>query len=179
MGNRRAQMTRKMITDALIELLQTKSLDKISVREICTRADVNRSTFYDHYEDIYALMRDIERDFIAQIPTENSSEGIEAQLLAFVRYVQRNAPCYAAIRRYNGLLEEEVARSLLESYRSRMSATPARGDEALFKLYVMYVVTGSCRTLDDWVRGRCAFEPEQMAKILLQLAYSVFRAPGA
>ncbi len=179
MSNRRAQLTRKMITGALIELLQTKDLDKISVREICERADVNRSTFYDHYEDIYALMNDIERDFIAQIPTDNSSKGIEEQLLTFVRYVQQNAPHYAAIRKYNGLLEEEVARSLLESYRSRMAATPAQGDETLFKIYVMYVVTGSCRTLDDWVRGKTSLEPERMAQILLNLAYSIFLSSPA
>lgn len=180
MSNRRTQMTRRLLKDALIELLQFKRLEKISVREVCTRADVNRSTFYDHYEDIYDLMRDMERDFIAQIPTQRSSEGIEAQLLSFVRYVQQNAQCYAAIRRLNGLLEEEVARILLENYRDRMAATPARGDEALFKIYVRYVVTGSCRTLDDWISGNgSGTDPEHMAEILLNLAYRVFQSPAA
>lgn len=180
MPNRRVQMTRRLLKDALIELLQIKRLEKISVREICTRADVNRSTFYDHYQDIYALMRDVARDFIAQIPTQRSSEGIEAQLLSFVRYVQLNAQCYAAIRRLNGLLEEEVARILLENYRDRMAATPARGDAELFKIYVMYVVTGSCRTLDDWINGDSGeIDSQRMAEILLNMAYRMFQPPTA
>ena len=46
--SRRTQYTRRALRDALIELLADKPLARITVRELCERADVNRSTFYAH-----------------------------------------------------------------------------------------------------------------------------------
>ena len=43
--NRRVRMTKKIIKDALLELLDKKPLDKITVTDICNTADLNRSTF--------------------------------------------------------------------------------------------------------------------------------------
>ena len=47
-----AVRSRKMIQRALVALLQEKELDKITVTDIVTRADINRGTFYAHYTDI-------------------------------------------------------------------------------------------------------------------------------
>lgn len=44
--------SRRMIQRALVELLQEKELDKITVTDIVTRADINRGTFYAHYADL-------------------------------------------------------------------------------------------------------------------------------
>ena len=62
--SRRTQYTRRALRDALIELLADKPLARITVRELCERADVNRSTFYAHYPDLDSLLRDIEEDTI-------------------------------------------------------------------------------------------------------------------
>ena len=48
--------TARKMDDALVELLQEKSLEFITVKEICQRAGVNRSTFYLHYETIGDLL---------------------------------------------------------------------------------------------------------------------------
>ena len=52
MENRRSKMTKKLIKEALIELLSKEDLQHISVKRICENADLNRSTFYLHYETI-------------------------------------------------------------------------------------------------------------------------------
>ena len=51
----RIRRTRQMLQEALSELLQTQSIDKISVSDITERASLNRATFYDHYQDKFAL----------------------------------------------------------------------------------------------------------------------------
>ena len=49
--NRRAAYSKRVIKESFIELLDQKPLSKISVKEICEMADVNRCTFYSYFED--------------------------------------------------------------------------------------------------------------------------------
>ena len=66
--NRRVRMTKKLMKDAYLELLERSPSEKISVTDICKVADVNRSTFYLYYEDPAALRKDIENDVLEQVP---------------------------------------------------------------------------------------------------------------
>ena len=71
--NRRVRMTKKLIKDAYLELLEKRPSERISVTDICKTADVNRSTFYMYYEDTIRLRQDIENDVLAQIPVLTGS----------------------------------------------------------------------------------------------------------
>jgi AcrR family transcriptional regulator len=52
----RTRRTRQLLQNALRSLMQSKSFDEITVRDITEAATVNRATFYDHYSDKYALL---------------------------------------------------------------------------------------------------------------------------
>ena len=64
--NRRSKITRRVFRESLTELMLEKGMQKISVNEICKRADMNRSTFYAHYEDQFDLLREIEDEFLGK-----------------------------------------------------------------------------------------------------------------
>src|ERR1700694_5494917 len=51
----RVKRTRKLLQDALLELLAEKSFDAITVQDIAERSTINRATFYAHFVDTYAL----------------------------------------------------------------------------------------------------------------------------
>jgi len=87
--NRRVRMTKKMLKDSLLELLEHKELSRITVTEICENADVHRSTFYKHYEDPPALLREIEQDYLDIIPHSDvmPDEKGKADLLC-TRYIK-------------------------------------------------------------------------------------------
>lgn len=174
MENRRIRMTRKLIRGALIELLQEKTIDKISVKEICARADVNRSTFYDHYEDIYALLGDMEAEFISQIPQEYASASIRAQLLGFVRYVRDHQQLYAAIRKYSDMVRKRLIPLILQNYISEMQ--PEGAKPRATELCVVYVVNGSACLLDDWIRRGCDLSLDDMTDLLMRFAYGAFNS---
>src|SRR6266545_1260869 len=57
--DRRVQKTRKLLQDALIELVVEKSYESVSIREILDRANVGRSTFYAHFQDKDQLLHSI------------------------------------------------------------------------------------------------------------------------
>ena len=59
--------TRKLIRKTFAEMLsEKKEMSKISVSELAKRADINRGTFYSHYDDIYAVAEDYENELLAK-----------------------------------------------------------------------------------------------------------------
>lgn len=58
--------TKKVIREALLKLRKTTPLEKIKVREVCREALINKSTFYNHYEDVFALSAEIEDEVLTQ-----------------------------------------------------------------------------------------------------------------
>lgn len=62
-GNRRILYTQKVIKESLLELLKEKDIHKVTVTDICKRADINRGTFYAHYKDAYDLLETMENEF--------------------------------------------------------------------------------------------------------------------
>lgn len=65
--DRRVKYTKKIIKDTFLNLLSEKDIKKISVSEICTKADINRATFYRYYLDVYDLLDSIEKEFVTEL----------------------------------------------------------------------------------------------------------------
>ena len=53
------KLTKKAIKSSFLELLKTKSLDKVTVKDIVESCEINRNTFYYYYRDIYDLLEDV------------------------------------------------------------------------------------------------------------------------
>ena len=56
-NNRRVRFTRSALREALIDLILEKPLVSITGKDICARADINRSTFYLHFKDVTDILR--------------------------------------------------------------------------------------------------------------------------
>ena len=60
----RIRYTQGVLKQALLSFLQEKPINKITVKEVCERAELNRATFYAHYSDCFALLESIEEDLL-------------------------------------------------------------------------------------------------------------------
>ena len=94
--NRRVKITKTMIKDAFLELLEKHPIEKISVTDICKGADVNRSTFYAHYSEPQDLLFELEEEILAstdehlkKIGAENDT-GAHKFILSFLKYMREN-----------------------------------------------------------------------------------------
>lgn len=93
----RIEKTEKAIKNAFIELRAKKALEKISVKELCELACINKSTFYSHYCDIYALSDTMEQETVSSIISsishiedysfQNSDAFTRAACLAFLSQI--------------------------------------------------------------------------------------------
>ena len=63
----RIEKTERAIKEAFMELRREKPVEKIRVKELCDRACINKSTFYAHYQDIYALANAKEDEMVQAV----------------------------------------------------------------------------------------------------------------
>lgn len=64
---RNSLRSKRMLRQAFIELMREKPIDKITVAELTERADLSRKTFYAHYQDIYAMLEEYERETMNEL----------------------------------------------------------------------------------------------------------------
>ena len=90
--NRRVQFTKTALRDAMIELICEKPLTSITVKDVCARADINRSTFYLHYKDVDSLLVAVEDYAIEYIQSHFKGLGNAFdELVGFLTYM-KNTP---------------------------------------------------------------------------------------
>ncbi|MBP3209850.1 MAG: TetR/AcrR family transcriptional regulator, partial [Oscillospiraceae bacterium] len=65
--DRRVRRTKKLLTQALTELMQQKQIKDITVTELTEKADMNRGTFYLYYRDVFDMVEKIEDDMFSAL----------------------------------------------------------------------------------------------------------------
>lgn len=97
--NQRVMLTKRLLKDALIRLLNGKSIDEISVTELCRESGINRSTFYHHYGSPYDVLAEMEQtmlediqDSILQINSNDLTDfaSIWRQLESICKYLKED-----------------------------------------------------------------------------------------
>jgi AcrR family transcriptional regulator len=100
---RRVKMTKLLLKNALIDIMKTKSIHLISIKEICEEADVNRSTFYRHYNTQYDLYDEIIEDLAADIGTIYKDDYATVEFLTKVlEYIESKRDTFLVILSDNG-----------------------------------------------------------------------------
>ena len=182
----RVRRTRKMLHEALIELTIEKGFAAVTVQDLAERAMVNRSTFYRHFVDKYALLRSYLQDLYQLIEAEagpsTATRPDEAPtgLIRLLRHMRSNAAFYRAMLGPNGdaAFCAQSFRGYLESgFRSLLpdGASPAKEDAPPIDLSVSYLLHAGMGAILWWLAERSgeAFSPEQMAGWLLELSHAV------
>ena len=104
------------LAEALCQLLETKTLEKITVKDIVARCGVNRQTFYYHFHDVYDLMRWIfEREAANLAQTVRDAGGDWRQELHTITDVLRSKR-HLVINAYRSVNRRDLERYLMQGY---------------------------------------------------------------
>ncbi len=177
MENRKRQHSRTAIERTFIALLQEKSLEKITVVEICEAAEVNRSTFYSNYLDIYDLMEQVSERFFGEMfhqcvaslgePNPNGREGTkEIVECALTATLEQKALCkvlLCASGKTN--FTEKLLDTLLEWSRERYVQYSGINTRQ-FQLEYTILLGGILVLWKRWVKEDCQEPIQALTKII-------------
>lgn len=157
----RVRNTRQKIRTSLIALLRQKPIHQVTVKEICELAEINRATFYGHYNNPKDLLEKTEIDFfmscfdkalISSLPQEDAVEKMTNLIFGVMR---DNRELCEVLFSDNGdrlflhRLMEKFRPYLISQLEQRYPEVPA---ERLTHLYV-FATGGSLSLLEDWIRN--------------------------
>lgn len=90
-----SQNTKKMLANTLISLMKKKPLSKISISEIVKECQINRKTFYYHFEDIYGLLEwHLEQEINSIINPSITLDQIDTAIHISTDYMEKNSYLY-------------------------------------------------------------------------------------
>lgn len=173
--NRRTRYTKNMIQKSLLALLKEEKLNRVSVKAICQMADINRSTFYSHYQDVFHLVEQMEADLIQKVMKKINLKNIERGqqqkvFLEIFQTIQENRDEFKLI-----LLNPESTRCLErffeEAYRHTKALIQEKHDdltESTIQHVYGFISRGCAQMVQSWILCGMKETPEEMAKLLDQ-----------
>ena len=174
--DQRIRLSKQLLRNALLELLKEKHISKVSVREICERAQINRTTFYKYYGSQYELLEDIENMLIAQI-TEKITVDTKKQDLSIIqilKYIDGNADLFRLL--VNNDPDPMFSQKLLHLPEVQQCIT--RFTENIgFSQYSRYnyefFVNGGSSIIRSWLNKDDRESPEDMSNYICSLFNSI------
>lgn len=174
----RVRYTVHMIQNIFLELLKEKPVAKITVKEICERAEINRSTFYKHYQDVYDLMEKLENEAV---------EAFEKLLDSYVQNetVPALVTLLTSLRENRELLLSLLANSSNDDFMKRLTdvcsgyalshLTPEEdytSNPEQAAVYA-YLAGGTSGIISNWLETGTQEPPQQVAELIQALNETV------
>lgn len=172
--DRRVRRTKKLLTQALTQLLQEKQINEITVKELTDLADMNRGTFYLYYKDMFDMLEKIEDGMFEALDAivslhehDDVSQQTKPILLDLFRFIQDNQEmCRVLLSPHGDMnflhrLNEVVREKCLKAW---PNIRKEKG-EADFDYHYSFVVFGCAGIIRAWVNRNCSESAEKMAEM--------------
>lgn len=162
-NNKRKRESMQKIEQVLIEFLQTKELTQISVSDICKKANLNRSTFYANYVDIYELADTIREKLearVAELYKDEITQGFNSNnYLVLFQHIAQNQIFY---RTYFKLGYDEKYKILTYDY----ELAQKHFGSSLIEYHMEFFKSGLTRIIKLWLQNGCKETPEEMFEVI-------------
>lgn len=169
--------TESTLKAALLHLLHEKPMEKITVKELCEKSNIYRSTFYSHYKSPEELLRSIENDVLEELKkhiwnsTNTTPKNVQAHAIEFLEYIREN---------------DYTLRVLLFSTQSRTYDFFVKAIEEEFRLITknsytylseeytpLFMSHGLLVCIMHWINTDYAVPAEELAFLLVHTLHSI------
>lgn len=179
-GNSRHQETEERLKRALQDFMERKTLKDITVRELCVAARINKATFYRHYQDIYELAGQMERDIHSGLLRllDKKRERLlteligEEELSAVIGYIGEHAVFYREYLKigHDTFLDERF-RHLWEDFFMPQFRALGVTSEKRMQYYYRFFRAGMVTTILYWLETGMQESPQELASILWNISF--------
>ena len=155
-----SNITKRALANALKDLMQTVPFAKISVADICEKCDMNRKSFYYHFQDKYELMNWIfDMEFIEFIKQGDADQSIE-EMTALFRILYDNRAFYRNALSVQGQnsLSEHIRDIALPILQSKLQEALSKDDSGFYVEFFLDALLGA---IVSWIKDENCEPPEK------------------
>lgn len=170
--NQRVKITKKIIRDTLVDMIGEMSINKITVSSLCKRAEINRSTFYNYYSDIYDLLKKMEDEIFTEIKEDIKKHELDenrsfADAKHMLEKIKENKKLYSILAENYNDKEffkkiKDIGKSICISKWKHMN--PKLEDKYLEALYIVYS-NGYFNLMLEWLNGNLDISETDMIEL--------------
>ena len=184
-NNQRFQETEQRMEHVMLELMRTADFEKITVKRICEKAGVNRSTFYAHFMDIYDMLDRMETNLRRELMDGYSKRDKSQRrafsrqsFLVFLQHIRRHRHFYkiSLQTRKSFPIEQGFEPLWNEIIKPRCEQCGVTS-EAEMMYYFVYFQAGFTMVLKRWVDSGCLETEAEVARIIESCVPAVLVSP--
>ncbi len=174
--NQRIAISKRLLKEALLDLIKEKDISKISITELCEKAQINRATFYRHYNVPQDVLIDIELELIDKAqniaPLPTTIKGALPYLEKMFTYAYDNAELVRTLiandadRNFAHLLD--LCNNSIFQTRVHL-VNGEKLDQDTIKLLTAYLGGGGYYLVRAWLMEDVPKTPKEIAKIIFDL----------
>lgn len=171
----RTRYTRQIITESFWQLLRQKPMEKITVKEVCTLAQINRGTFYRHFQDCYDLMAQLETQALDQLDqalADTRKGGLQGMLCSILQKLQNDEEFLAVLARQSrddAFLHRVVERCFCYM-NQRLRTGEGSQENAVWRgMQNTFLFAGAAGVMEYWLHSGRRTPPEQVAAAIAAL----------
>ncbi|MCI9021380.1 MAG: TetR/AcrR family transcriptional regulator [Eubacterium sp.] len=177
--NQRTRLTKLLFKNSLIKLLHKKTIYQITVSELCTEAELNRSTFYKYYGNVYDILEELAEETLAkgtQCIQEIEAAGLDygkEPLYHLLCYVRENKDIYQLLlnNTVNGDFPEKMLKSIIDFF--KREASLAINNMKMSEYTFQYLVSGSISVIQNWINGPMTESPSEISNHIYDLSVCI------
>ena len=168
--------TKKMIRVAFVELLgEKKNMETITVGELAERADIAKSTFYNHYDDVYAVAEEFENELIEklsatldEIEVKNATEYAE-YIRKVIDFLKENEDIYCKaitssdIRFFIEKLKSIISKKVFEE----SAVLPFSQNKAERYTQIRFLTNACVDTMVDYFKGTLDMTLDDVGELII------------
>ena len=167
--DRRYLKTEKIILDSLVALLNQKRFEDIQIEDICLEADINKSTFYLHYQSLYYLLSALEDSLVSSLEKalyEKENSILEEFVSFLVLFARENKKILSALFKSNDYRFNEKIRIVFLPFLSSKGPKKTITQDTLLafglidgvlSLFRTFTITNSKMTKEDFASSVIGF----------------------
>ena len=179
--SRKTRYTRMVLQDSLFELMGEKPITKITIKELCEKADINRTTFYAYYNDQYDLLRKIEdetlswvKEAISNLIGKTDKHETMRVLEGIFQYFAENSRHLQVLMSEQGDIDFQKQLFTLIYQECEISPSAAADSNSSIKEdYFIFVVNGSTRLIPHRPKDGLNRSVKEMAEIIYNMSSTI------
>ena len=159
-----------------IDIMKKKSFEDIRVSEICKKSQINRSTFYDHFNDknelLYSMIQDMKNELQENLVIDEKHDSIKdvsMQILkALLLYIDKNKKIYSSIIKINGnsIAKDMIVDTLIDTVTKEIDKNFNNNTIIPTRTMVLFYANGVISIISEALEDPSKYNPDELYEFI-------------